>query len=168
MEIGAIDHPLVRHFLQHLEQIAPVIGSHYNHGKVFDFAGLDQGDRFKQLVERSSAALHHDKSVRVFYQQRFADEKVVKRDAAIEKGVRLLLELELDVATDRASVDIFCSAIGRFHNTRPATGHDGESELGNSRTHFARQLITGMTLFYSSGTEDSHAWSHKMEHAKSA
>src|SRR5437899_10499847 len=168
MEIGAIDHPLVRHFLQHLEQIAPVIGSHYDHGKVFDFAGLNQGDRCKQLVERASAALHHDKSVGIVYQQRFADDKVVKRDVAIEKRVWLLLELELNVATDRAAVDIFCPAIGRFHDSRPTTGHDSESELRDSCTHFAGQLIAEMIFFYSSRTEDRHTWPNKVEHAKSA
>ena len=92
----------------------------------------------------------------------------MKRDAAIKEGVWLLFELKLDVATDRAAVDILCPAIGRFHDPWPATGHDGESELGNGRTHFARQLITGVTFFYSRGTENGHTRPNEVEHAKAA
>src|SRR5207244_12576185 len=108
-----------------------------------------KADRFKQLIERARAALHHDESIRVFYQQRFSHKKIMEFDAAIEKRVWLLLELELDVATDRAAVDIFRPAIGCFHDPRPTPGHDGESELVNGRTHFTREFIPRMTFFYS-------------------
>ena len=92
----------------------------------------------------------------------------MKRDAAIKEGVWLLFELKLDVVTDRAAVDIFCPAIGRFHDSRPTTGHDTESELRDSCTHFAGQLIAGMTFSYSSRTEDRHTWPNEVEHAKAA
>src|SRR5207249_4221856 len=143
--------------------IAPVLGPHHDYGKVFDFAGLDKRDCFKQLVECSSATLHHDESVGVFYQQRFAHEKVMKLDAAIEKRVWLLLELELDVAADRAAVDIFRPAIGCFHDSRSATSHDGESELRDARAHFTGQVITGMTFFNSRRTKDGHTWPNEVE-----
>src|SRR5438046_5747989 len=168
IEIGAIDHPLTRHFLHHPEQITPVVGPHHYHRKIFDFASLDKSNCFKQFIKRSSATLHYNESVGVFYQQCFANEKVMERDAAIEKCVWLLLEFELDVATDRAAVDIFRPAIGRFHDSRSATSHDGESELRDARAHFTGQVITGMTFFNSRRTKDGHTWPNEVEHPKPA
>ena len=127
IEIGTVNHPLLRHLLKHLEQIAPVIGSHHDYGKVFDLVGLYQRERFGKLIDRSGPTLHDNEGVGIFYQESLAHEKVMQRDAAVEKCVRLLLEFQLYIATDGTAIDIFCSAIGRFHDAGTTAGHDGES-----------------------------------------
>ena len=71
-----------------------------------DLAGLDQGERFVQLVERAEAARQHDEAVRVLEEQDFADEEVVTGDVAIEVDVRRLLERQLDVAADRQAAGV--------------------------------------------------------------
>src|SRR2546429_3933347 len=98
-----------------------------------NLAVLNQSERLKKLVEGADAAGHNDEGVGIFYQQRFANEKVMQPDTTIEIHVGYLLEWQLDVASDRAAADLFCAGIGRLHNAWAAAGHYREAEPCNRR-----------------------------------
>src|SRR6476660_3474616 len=108
---------------------------------MFDLLVLNKSERFKKFVEGTDAAGHNNEGVGIFYQQRFADEKIMQPDTTIEIHVGSLLEWQLDVASNRAATDLFCAAVGRFHNARAAASHYREAEPGNRRTHFQGQFV---------------------------
>src|SRR5437879_9243768 len=93
----------LRHLLDKTDQLLPVIGAHDHDWEVFNFSSLNESERFKQFVERACAAGHHNKGVGIFHQQRFADEKIMQPDAAIEVSVGYLLTWQLKIAADGAA-----------------------------------------------------------------
>src|SRR5207253_8202673 len=105
-----------------------------------NLAVLNQSERLKKLVEGPDAAGHNHEGVGIFYQQRFANEKIMQPDTTIEIRVGCLLEWQLDVASNRAASDLFCAAIGRLHDARAAAGHHCEAKPGNSCAHLKSQF----------------------------
>ena len=146
----------------------PVIGPHDHNRKVFDFPVLNQSERLKKLVEGADAAGHNHEGVGIFYQQRFANKKIMQPDTTIEIPVGCLLEWQLDVASNRATADFFCAAVGRLHDAWAAAGHYRETEPGNRRAHLQGQFVMRIVRFDSRRAEDGYARTNEMKSAISA
>jgi len=114
---------------------------------MFNLLVLNQCERFEEFVEGTDAAWHNNKRVGIFHQQRFSDEKIMQPYTTIEIHVGYLLEWQLDVASNRAATDLFCAAVGRFHNARAAASHHCEAEPRNRRAHFPRQFVMRIVRF---------------------
>src|ERR1700745_3674982 len=112
-----------------------------------DLAVLNQSERLEELVERPDAAGHNDEGVGIFYQQRFANEKIMQPDTTIEIHVGYLLEWQLDGASNCPAPDLFCAAVGRLHNTWAAAGHYREAEPCNRRAHLPGQFVMRIVRF---------------------
>src|SRR5258707_7226642 len=111
---------MLRHLFDESDQVSPVIGSHDHNRKVFDFPVLNQSERLKKLVEGTDAAGHNHEGVGIFYQQRFANEKIMQPDTTIEIPVGCLLEWQLDVASNPAASDFPWPAVCCLPNVRTA------------------------------------------------
>src|SRR5438093_11622936 len=111
-----------------MEQFFPIIRSHDHNRKIFDLTGLNQSERFEQLVECASAARHYYERVGILNQQRFAGEEIMHPHAAIEINVCWLLGGQLDRASDRTAGGFFGAAVCRFHDARAASGDYGETK----------------------------------------
>src|SRR6266496_1336526 len=157
-----------RHLVDETNQFFPVIGAHDHDRKVLDFPGLNQGDRFEQLIQRACAAGHDDESVGILNEERFADEEVMHSHAAIEVSVRRLLGGQLYVAADRAATDFFGAAVCCFHDAGSAAGHYREPEPCDGRAHFSSEFVMRIVSFDSGRSKNGYAWSDKMEDTKSA
>ena len=72
-------------------------------GKCADLAGLDQGQRLEQLVQRAEAAGQDHERVGVLHEHHLAGEEVAELDAEVDVRVEALLVGQLDVAADRQS-----------------------------------------------------------------
>src|SRR4030095_6968100 len=92
----------------------------------------------------------------------------MQSDTTIEIHVRYLLEWQRDVASNRATTDLFCAAVGRLHNARAAAGHHRESEPGNRRAHLQGQFVMRIVRLDSRRAEDGYARTNEMKSAISA
>src|SRR5258708_7758621 len=135
---------------------------------MFDFPVLNQSERLKKLVQGADAAGHNNEGIGIFYQQRFANEKIMQPYTTIEIHVGCLLEWQLDVASNRAASDLFCAAIGRLHDARAATGHHREAKPGNRRAHLQGQVVMRIVRFDSRRAEDGYTSTNEMKSAISA
>src|SRR3989454_1793046 len=79
----------------------PVRPAEQDDRKMAHLAGLDQGQRFEQLVHRAEAAGKHDERRRVLHEHRLAHEEIAEIDGSLDVLVEPLLERQLDVAADR-------------------------------------------------------------------
>ena len=168
VEIGSSDHSSLRDFVDEIEQFFPIIGSHDHNREIFDLPGLNQSERFEQLIERACAARHDNKGVGIFHQERFAGEKVMHPHAAIEIGVRRLLRRQLDSATNRTAAGFLGAAVCSFHYTRAAAGYDCETQPRNGSPHLSSQFIMRIAQLNPGRAKNSHAWTNEMKRAKSA
>src|SRR5919108_4877105 len=94
---------LQRTALQPVDEPAPVVGSVQHDGEMLDLPGLDQRERFEQLVEGAEAARKDHEGLRVLHEHRLADEEVPEVDAEVDVVVQPLLVRELDVQADGES-----------------------------------------------------------------
>src|SRR5947208_8899319 len=115
VQIGWANLSALRHLLDKTDQLLPVIGAHDHDWEVLNFSSLNESKRFKQFVERACAAGHYNKGVGIFHQQRFADEKIMQPDAAIEGSVGNLLEWKLNIVADGATNGFYRAAVGSFY-----------------------------------------------------
>src|SRR5205823_9354232 len=83
--------------------------------------------------------------------------------AAIKIGVCRLLERQLDITADRAATDFFRAAVGRFHNARPAAGHNRETEPGNGCARFSGELIIRIVALNAGRAENGRSEEHTSE-----
>src|SRR5438034_5170522 len=90
----------------------PVRPAEQYHGKVTDLAGLDQGQRFEQLVHGAEATGEDDERRRVLHEHGLAHEEITEIDGPLHVGVEPLLERQLDVAADVEAVTLLAAAIG--------------------------------------------------------
>src|SRR5690349_13509337 len=135
---------------------------------MFDLSVLNQSERLKKLVEGSDAARHNNEGIGIFYQQRFTDEKMMQPNTTIEIDVGKFLERQLDVASNRATTDFFCPAVGRLHDPRTAAGHHRESKPGNRRAHPHGQFVMRIVRFDPRRAEDGHTRTNEMKGTISA
>ena len=97
------------------------------HREMADLAGLDQGERLEQLVQRAEAAREDDEGRGVLHEHRLAHEEEVEVEAAWSTiGVGALLERQLDVAPDREAAGFAGAAVGRLHDAGAAAGDHRE------------------------------------------
>lgn len=149
-----------------LQELIVVFAIHDDDGKALDGASLDQRQGFEELIESAESAGHDDKAVGVLEQEDFANEEVAYVDGSIEIGVGFLFEGQFDVDTHTSSADIFRPAVGGFHDSRTAAGHDRESQLCEFPCDLSGEGVIGITLSQASRTEDSDARADEMELAK--
>ena len=64
------------------------------------------------------------------------------------------------------AIGFFRPAVGRFHQTRPAAGHDREIRLRYSCSQFARECIVGMRRRETRRPEDRNTRPHEVEGTK--
>ena len=119
-----------------------------------DLAGLDEGERLEQLVERPEPAGQDDEGVRVLHEHRLAGEEVAELDAEVDVGVERLLVRQLDIAPDREAATLLAAAVGRLHRARTTTGDDREAVLGEGSCDPARELVVRMAGRCPGGAED--------------
>ena len=87
--ILCLDEALRDHrFFHPRQQAAPEIAADENHRNLAAFAGLNQHENFRQLIERTEAAGHHHIGVGVFDEHHLAREKVAEFQRNILKLVR--------------------------------------------------------------------------------
>ena len=90
------------------------------------------------------------------------------RHAAIEIGIRLLLDRQLNATTHRTAANILGSAIYCLHNPRATAGHYCEPKPGNCCSHLTCQFVMRSICFLAGGTKNGHAGAHKVQDAKSS
>src|SRR6266542_4870060 len=166
--VSSGDHSALRHFVDEVEQLFPIIGSHDHNREVFDLPGLDQGERFEQLIEGACAAGHNGERVGVLNQQRLAREEIMHPHAAIEINICRLLGGQLNRASDRAATGLLSAEVCRFHDSRAAASNYSEAKLRHCSAHFSSQLVMWIVRLDPGGAEDGHAWTDEMKRAKSA
>ena len=111
----------------------PVVAAHQDHREVLDLAGLDQGQRLEQLVERPEPARVDHERVGVLHEHDLAGEEVAELDAEVHVRVEPLLHRQLDVAADRQAAALLAAAVGGRHDPRPAAGDDRVATLREQR-----------------------------------
>src|SRR5690349_22334297 len=77
-----------------VDEAFPVFFVDHNNRETTDLLCLDEGERFRQFVERSKSARHYNKSLRVLYEHDFTDEEIIKgyQLVLVDVDVALLLE----------------------------------------------------------------------------
>jgi hypothetical protein len=88
--------------------------------------------------------------------------------ATIQIAIRFLLVRKLNIATYGTASHFFGAAIGRFHDTGAAPGHDGEAQPRDRCAHLARQFIWRAPRGHARGTENGDARTDEVEDAKPA
>lgn len=134
--------------------------------EAMNFFCLDQGDRFEEFVEGTEPSGHDHEAVGVFEQQNFSDEEVSDVDGTVDIRVGFLFEGEFDIDSHASTTDIFCAAIGSFHDPWSATGHDGESEASDCRCQFPRLLVVGIVFAQARRAEDRDGGANEMKGAE--
>ncbi len=109
-----------------VEQAAPEIFADEDDGKRDDFKGLDEGERFEELIHGAETAGEDDETGGVFDEHDFANKEVAEVEFDILVGVGILLEGEGDVEADAGAAGFVCSLVGGFHDAGAAAGDDGE------------------------------------------
>lgn len=145
-----------------------VFDAHEDAGVVADLSGLDEGCDFEKFVEGAESAGEGDERIGVLGEHDFPHEEVTEFDEGIEVGVGLLFVGQLDVATDGVAADVFCAAIGGFHEAGPAASHDSEAFAGDGLADAAAEVVVGVVLGESGGAEDGDAGADEVEFAESA
>ena len=112
-----------------------------HHGEVLDLAGLNQRQRFEQLVERADSSGQPDEGVRVLYSSIFRTKKCLAGDPAIEVRLRFLLVRQLDVAADRPAAGPRGRRDWPLPSARTAAGHHRESLGGQPAANLTRQGV---------------------------
>src|SRR4051794_14908403 len=105
-----------------VQEARPVLTAVEDDREPGDLAGLYQGERLEQLVERAEATGQDDEGLRVLDEHRLADEEVAERDADVDPLVELLLERQLDAQPHRQPAGLLRAAIDRLHRPGAAAG----------------------------------------------
>ena len=96
-------------------------------------------------------------------------KKCSQRDDAVEVGVGLLLERQLDVAADRAPAGLARAAVRRLHEAGPAAGHHGEAGSRQApRRPRAPARSSGCSSREARRAEDGDARPDEVERAEAA
>ncbi len=146
----------------------PELYAHENERELLDLGSLYEDCGLKDFVHRAKPPRHGDEGIGVFHEHHFADEKVAELNEAVEVGVGLLLEGELDVAADGDTFGIAGTTVGGFHDARAATGHDGELSFGEGFAGVAGELVVLVVFVESGRAKHCDARADKMELAESA
>ena len=85
----------------HVELRRPVVAAEQDHREVADHAGLDQRQRFEELVERAEAAGEDDEALGRLHEHRLARVEVRNVQRDVEVIVVALLVRQQDVETHR-------------------------------------------------------------------
>ena len=95
-----------------------------HHRMRLDFAGLNQGEGFEQLVQGAEPARERDQRLRPFHEVELADREVAKQETQLRSYVRVrrLLVGQHDVEADAARPGIARAQISRFHDAGTAAG----------------------------------------------
>src|SRR5207245_4305038 len=99
----------------------------------------------------------------VLDEHQLAHIEMAESDPLIQIGIGSLFLGQLDVAANRVSAGLLGSAIGGFHDARSAAGHYREPGPGQTSADFQGELVVGLVLHKSSGSEDSHARADEMQ-----
>ena len=124
-----------------VEQPRPVLGADEDDREVADLAGLDEGQRLEQLVERAEAAGQDHERVGVLHEHRLAREEVPELHGEVDVGIERLLVGQLDVAADRQAAGLLAAAVGGLHDPRPAAGDDRPAVAGQPAPDVAGLLV---------------------------
>ena len=103
----------------------------------------------------------------VLEEEDLSDEEISTRNGVIEIPIGQLFLGQLDVAPHRTASGLACAAVHRFHQTRAATGHRGESKFGHAPAHFTPELVQRMRLAVPRRTEHGHARPNEVECSES-
>ena len=133
---------------------------------MLDLAGLREGQRLKQLIERAKAAGEDDETAGVLDEHVLADEEVAELDAQIDVAVQGLFVGQLDVAADRQTADLMAAAVDGLHDSWPTTGDDSEPAVRERGTQRATGLVVGVVVFGPGGAEHGHGGSDVVESVK--
>ena len=143
-------------FAQPGDQTAPVITAHQYDREIAHLAGLDQGQRLEQLVERAESARKHDEAARVPDEHDLAGEEVVELEPVFDEAIHSLLERQLDIESDRVRSSLARAAVGGLHDSRSAACDDREARLSEQLGGLPREGILTVILGRLRGPEDRH------------
>jgi hypothetical protein len=117
-------------------------------------AGLDQRQRFEQLVERAEPAREDHESLGRLHEHRLPRVEVVEGELDVEIRVLVLLVGELDVEADREPTAFLRAAVRGLHHARAAARDDRKAGLGEAPANLARLLVGRMAFADASGAEE--------------
>ncbi len=117
-------------------------------------AGLDQGQRLEQLVERPEAAGEDHEALGRLHEHRLAHVEVLEGQAEVDVRVQRLLVRQLDVEADREPAALARAAVGGLHHARPAAGDDGEAGQRQQPPDLARLRVGRVVLANARRAED--------------
>ncbi len=124
--------------------------------KLIDLAGLNQRERLERLVERPEAAGEDDERTGVLHEHRLSDEEVPEVDECVDVRIGALFERQLDVAAYRAPAAHSSALVGRLHDPRAGTGHDGEAFECEQPRHLLGVHVLRILGVGSRGAEDRY------------
>ena len=155
LDVLGRDHPLREELHAHeVEQLAPVVGVVEHDREVENLVGLDERQRFEQLVERPEAAREDDEPLGGLHEADLARVEVVEGQADVEVRVLVLLVREVDVEADREAAALLGSAVRGLHHTRAAAGDHGPARLREESPRGARGFVRGMPLVHARRAEE--------------
>ena len=163
IEVGLARRAGFHHFSHQLGHIQPVLLPMNDDREIRDLAGLNQSESLEQLVGCSQSSRHDDEGVRVLEKKHLSHEKVIERDPAVQVGIRLLLLRKPDIASDRSTAGVLCSAIRRFHGPGSASRHDSEAQAGEALSHFTGGRIVAMILCEPRAAENGDTWPDEVQ-----
>src|SRR5918992_550872 len=133
----------------------PIVLAIQDDWEVVDLAGLDQGQRLVQLVERAEAAGEDHEALGVLHKHDFAHEEVAELQAEVDELVQALLEGKLDVAADRDAASLLRPAVRRLHDAWAAAGDDREPFLDQRSREPTRGAVVAVAPADASRAEDA-------------
>ena len=86
----------------------------------------------------------------------------------VDVRIRLLFLGQFDIATDRDAASVLGPAVGSFHESRTAAGHDCEAGTNKPRSNFSGESIIRRRLPESCGTEHGNARCKEVKSAEAA
>lgn len=135
----------------------PECAAHKNHRHRTGLAGLDERERFGQLVEGAEAARHDDIGGGIFDEGDLARKKMPKAQAEILVSVGVLLLREFDVQADTGGFAGERALVGRFHQAWPTAGNHCKASVGKPPGDVFSEFIPGRIGTQARAAENAHS-----------
>jgi phosphohistidine phosphatase len=133
---------IVAQFLFHpAQQSGPVFFAEEDEREFGNAFRLDQGEHFKQFVQRAKAAGHVHEGDAVLHETDFAGEKVMKVHGQIGVGIAFLLMRQFDIQADGFAFAQKRAFVRGFHDTGAAARDDGNVEMREAFAQLDRSFV---------------------------
>ena len=125
---------------------AVVFGGEQHQGDRWGAAGLNQGERFEQLIEGAEAPRQYHQGIALPQEEQLAGEEIAKVQqpaiAAAHKAIGVLLERQIDVEADAGFAA--GTAVGGLHDAAAGSGHHLEAGFNSTAGQLLGQAVAGV------------------------